>query len=178
MSTLLCFNLQPHVNKAKLKKERSIKIDKSMVSIYNEEELHLKAIEQSVKSSQINECRNREASFSNALAWLLIDRGYSLQLGITTIKESLKVIHFYVWDSIITPSGHEITIKEEENNLRELILKVQSKYSGLSSNVVTLANLQISLSAFRSPLSMFIPSNPKIFSILNSFRYPCQPFDS
>ncbi|EDR26529.1 hypothetical protein EDI_076790 [Entamoeba dispar SAW760] len=175
-SQLLCLNLHGLVNDAKLRKERVVTVTKSMLKNEICDESYLPCDRLPSKSSQINECRNREASFSNALAWILLSKGYSLQLGINALKESLKVIHFYVWDSAITPSGRKIVIKEEEFFLKQLINHVQKKQGCTNYSSVSIDRLEVCAFSTRSSYCVFTPVEKSKFSVSYPFNCYSHPF--
>ena len=91
-----------------------------------------------------NDSRNKEAAFSNTLAWLLIQKNYQLHYRTYNKKQSVRVVNFYVWDGITTPDGiyHQ--------------LETFQYYSGLIDYIGSQLNLQNTLTVDKSILNDII----------------------
>ena len=87
-------------------------IDKETVEEYEMQQIALP--KQQLMNINENDTRNKEAAFSNTLAWLLIQRNYKLHYKTYNKKQSFRVINFYVWEGISSPNGNYYQVEDND----------------------------------------------------------------
>ncbi|ELP84658.1 hypothetical protein EIN_173230 [Entamoeba invadens IP1] len=172
ISMVFCEKMKLLIEREKSKKTRILTINRTVLE-------SIRSHKESVKDSeafdfnQINDCRNREAAFSNFLSFVLVQRGYSLCLNLTTLKESSKVMHFYVWEKVVDPSGEALCIKQDEIVLRKMVENIQVQNT---DNLVVYGIGDVLPHLCTVPVSAFVPVDERDYQILSSFNGVHHPF--
>ena len=68
--------------------------------------------------------KNKEAAFSNYLAWYLIQRGVVLSTKVSGLKLTQKAMHCFVWNYAILPDGKKILFDTEKDDLCSFVREI------------------------------------------------------
>ncbi|ELP93898.1 hypothetical protein EIN_178250 [Entamoeba invadens IP1] len=155
ISTVFCRKMDSIIFEARNLKFNTIAINLTKLNRANQDT----QMKEDAPQTLITICRNREAAFSNFLAFILIERGFVLNMAMTTMKASISSMHLYVWDSIIDPLGNVFSPKTHGDMLGRLIDDIQNcKIKGS----VTLEDL---LHRKETP-SAFIPTDRNLYTVV------------
>lgn len=89
----------------KMKNKQSCVVDKELIDHYWKSIDSIPSCAKQSKRTIEKNCRNREASFSNYMAYTLIQLGYKLKICVSKTKQSSKVLQFYTWKGLINAQG-------------------------------------------------------------------------
>lgn len=70
--------------------------------------------------------KNREAGFSNFLAYTLVQKGYTLVTSLKKMKMSVKTIQFYLWGSVHIPFMEVFEVKDNVVMILEVMRSLKS----------------------------------------------------
>ncbi|ELP87318.1 hypothetical protein EIN_095750 [Entamoeba invadens IP1] len=132
------------IREARSNKRKEIRVDKQCLKAINTELPN--EIPKTPKST-ITLCRNREAAFSNFIAYILVQHGFAFNITLTTIKESTSVMHFYVWDAITDNNGITLSTLDNTEPLINFIRNVTSLISHKKS-ILSINDISKTPSAF------------------------------
>ncbi|ELP84549.1 hypothetical protein EIN_170840 [Entamoeba invadens IP1] len=121
LSNTFCRKMNILIQKARKTKASQLSVNFNKLSSVKDEVRN----NDNKPKTMITVCRNREAAFSNFLASVLIERGFTLNLTLITFKNSTSATHLYVWDSVISPHGNTFFPDQHEDTLVGLINQIQ-----------------------------------------------------
>ena len=159
------------IEKIKNSQQKNIIIDIELLEKQEKEEKPI-----SYPNISENDTRSKEAAFSNCLSYFLLSKGYKLVLGMKKIKHSIKVLQFYVWEGIITPTGNKHSV-ENQSCLVDLIDTVNFSLKFQSSVLIDKQSLVDSITT-DSSLSVFTPVLNDYYCIINTCKKCINPFDN
>ncbi|KAL7720482.1 Uncharacterized protein QTN25_002249 [Entamoeba marina] len=139
-----CFDLEMRriISNAKERGKKEIVVTNSLIDINNQPYNIVEGSNSKIRN------KNREAAFSNCLAYLLISRGYTLITPIKKMKMSSKTIQFYSWQTIISPNQVKFCISQNDELLHSVL-------AVLKSHVMTCVPLEIGKDQLFQNISYF-----------------------
>ncbi|EDR29084.1 hypothetical protein EDI_346620 [Entamoeba dispar SAW760] len=176
MSQKFCSILKPIIDDYKKNNQKHIIIDKESIDLFTKENNSNSSMSFDTKLSK-TDCRNRESAFSNFMAYILISRGYKLHLNTNNMKETCKVMHFFVWNAVTSPQNVYFEISEK-SSLIKLISLIEKR---LTIRITTIVNKSIldEIEEFHSSklLSVFIPvTDSKRYMVTQQTYFTENPF--
>ncbi|EKE39645.1 hypothetical protein ENUP19_0121G0142 [Entamoeba nuttalli] len=156
ISHRFCSVLKPIIDGYKKNNQKHIIIDKESINLFPKDNNSNNSMSYATKLSK-TDCRNRESAFSNFMAYMLISKGYKLHLNTNNMKETSKVMHFFVWNAITSPQNEYFEISEK-SSLIHLINLVEKRLTIRSNTIVNKSILdEIEEMYYSKVLSVFIP---------------------
>ena len=129
-------------------------------------------IKQIIEQIDQQDCRNKEAAFSNFLAYQLLQKGYKLHFSTTNMKFTQKVMHFFVWNGITTPNGIYQSIKNDEP-----LINVVNQINLYLSKIITTDIDKSIFNHSNQSLSCFYPvTDQSLFTIVTTKNVYIHPF--
>ena len=92
--------------------------------------------------NKIEECRAKEAHFSNTMSFILLTMGYSLTFNNRHIKISNAKYHFYFYESIKTPENNIYSVSANEIFLTNIVTIIQQKIKEINFATISIKNFQ------------------------------------
>ena len=113
--------------------------------------------------NKIAECRAREARFSNTMAWLLLDMGYTLKFNNKHMKICNSANHFYIFDEVIDPNGDVFSIQSCAQQLTDMIELILAKL--MKTNFVTISKENIMNCSISKMIKIFNNTSPSVYDV-------------
>ena len=93
--------------------------------------------------NKIEECRAREAHFSNTMAYILLKLGYVITFNNNHLKMSNSRYHFYLFESIIDRGGEKISLSKNQDFFKSIVFSIQNKFNKINYITITIKDIEL-----------------------------------